>query len=256
MAKRLAAVGTAAEPLVGRALAPFRALAAGLRAVRVFHRDGQTYMAQARVRTRERRLLAVAARLEGAALVRLSAALWRREWPDLLGLGVRFFGHGRARPGAPAVQDLLLASAPSLLRAPLALLSTDVHDFLANRYHGIGSVAVDGLGPARVRARWRTPSPAGADRLDRLTAAVAEDLAEALVEVQPRRSQEWLPLVAVELRIPAAVADEELRLSPFNDRGGLHPLGLLQALRFAPLASGSAGAARNPASRTSTGAPR
>ncbi len=233
------------------------AVAASVRRVRVLHRDGQTYMARAQVNTRERRLVAVAARLEGAALVRLSAALWRRrEWPDLLGLGIRFFGRAVARPHERPLQDLVLASANRLLAMPAALLQTDVHDFLANRYHGLGRVAVDGLGPARVRARWRTPSPPGADRLDRLTAAVAEDLAQALLELQPQGSQEWLPFLAVEPRLPAPLEADELRLSLFNDAGGLHPLGLLHALRFAPGATAASADTRTTPPRTSTGAPR
>lgn len=258
MVKRLAAVASTAETAVARAVSPMAALAVKVRGVRVLHREGQTYMGRAEVNTRERRLLAVAARLEGAALVRLTAALWRRrEWPDLLGLGIRFFGRGGAPPHAPALQDLLLTSAPSLLGLPLGLVSTEVHDFLANRYHGLGRVEVDGLGPARLRARWRTPSPAGVDRLDRLTAAVAEDLAQALLELQPEGSAGWLPFLAVELRLPVAVEDGELQLSRFNDRGGLHPRGLLQALRFAPAARAAAADAQDPTSpRTRTGAPR
>ncbi len=257
MSKPLGAVAATAEAAMVRAAAPARALAARLRRVRVLHRDAQTYMAEAQVHTRERRLLGVAARLEGTALVRLSAALWRRRtWPDLLGLGLRFFGRRGARPQEPPLQDLVLATSRSLLAVPTALLQTDVHDFLTNRYHSLGRMEVDGFGPVRVRARWRTPSPAGADRLDRLTAAVAEDLAQALVELQPHGSPEWVPFLAVELRLPAALEPGELRLSPFNDQGGLHPLGLLQALRFAPKRSASDAFTRTTPPRTSTGARR
>ena len=257
MVNPLGAVAASAGAAASRGAKPVHALAASVRRVRVLHRGGQTYMAHAQVHTRDRRLLAVAARLEGAAIVRLSAALWRRrEWPDLLGLGIRFFGRTGARCHEQPVQDLVLASANGLLAVPGAFLRTDVHDFLANSYHGLGRVAVDGLGPARVRARWRTPSPAGADRVDRLTAAVAEDLAESLVELQPQGSQEWLPFLAVELRLPAPLEADELRLSPFNDRGGLRPLGLRQALRFAPRDTADFADTRTTPPHTSTGAPR
>jgi hypothetical protein len=233
-------------------------LARRLRAVRLFHGEGQTYMGEAIADTGDRRLLPLATRLQGPALVRLAAALWRRrEWPDLLGLGVRLFGRRRAARHAACVQDLLLATVPSAWRAPLGLLATDPHDFLANHYHALGMLAVDGVGPARVRARWRTPSPAGADRLDRLMTAVAEGLAHARLELQPRGSQEWLPLLALELRVPAAVEEDELRLSHFNDAGGLRASGLLQALRPADaLPDALVDVSSEAQLRTSTGARR
>jgi len=138
-----------------------------------------------------------------------------------------------AGPGAPGVQDLLLATARSLLGLPLGLAHTDPHDFLANEYGGAGFEA-EGLGPVRLRALCAGRSPQGPDRYARLAAAVARGHARLGLELRLEGSRDWLRLVDVELREAADLDERALRFSPFRAEAGLRPAGFWQAMRVGP----------------------
>lgn len=229
----------AAGRAAGWLLAPAVALATRVRGARLLHAEGQTYTADAVPHPGERRLSPLAERLAGAALVRLSAAVWRgREWPDVLGLGLRFFGRPKARPDAQGIQDVLLATAPSLLQLPLGFVTTDPHDFLANRYNGLAGFDVDGVGRVQLRASWPSPSPAGRGRFDRLMSAVVTERAQLALDLRSESDEQWTRLLSVKLRVPAALDESRLRFSPFNDGGGLRPAGFIQALRVGPYRAG------------------
>jgi hypothetical protein len=219
-----------------RLIAPVTAIVTRFRWVRLLHAEGQTYTADAFAEAADPRLRRLAERLSGAALVRLSAALWRgREWPDVLGLSLRFFGQPKARPEAPSRQDLFLASAPGIVGLPLGLLTTDPHDFLVNRYHGLAPFEVDGIGRLRLRAGWSQPAPPATSRFERLMAAVVEERAELALETRVRDDTEWRSLLRLRLRVPAMLDEHRCRFSPFNDRAGLRAAGLVHSLRRAPV---------------------
>ena len=242
-------VAEAAGRFGGVLLSPAVAIATRLRGVRLLHAEGQTYTADAFADAGELRLRPLAERLSGAALVRLSAALWRgREWPDILGLSLRFFGRPKVRPDATGIQDLLLATAPSVAGLPLGFVTTDPHDFLANRYNGLAPFDLDGAGHVSLRAGWHQPAPAGNSRFERLMAAVVTERAEMLLELRAEAAPRWTSLLRIRLRVPTLFDDRTTRFSPFNDTAGLRPTGFVHALRRAPYSAGQeASGARMPA---------
>lgn len=248
----------AAGWVAGWALAPLVAVGTAVRGTRLFHAEGQTHRAVASAAADDERLLPLSRRLSGPALVRTSAALWSgREWPDLLGLSVRFFGRGgpgRRVATDRGLQDLLMVSASSLLGLPLSFALTDVHDVLANEYHGLVPFRVAGLGDGWIRAVWLNTSPAGATRGERLARAVEQKVASFRVEVRPDAEDRWLPLVAVALQERVTIGPE-LHFQPFRDDAGLRPTGFVEALRVGTYITGQASRGARPATEAKTVAP-
>jgi hypothetical protein len=214
--------------VVGLALAPVTGGISALRHARMFHPEGAVYRAEVSP-SEDTRYHALAERLSGPALARLSTAWWRggRELPDALGCALRFGDD----------QDLLLATIRRPWTTPFAPLTTHVHDFLLNDYYGVAPFAVDGVGRARVRLVGPRLSSHGADRAERLANAVESGIAVFLLELLPRWRHGWQPLVEVRLLAPLAVDQEALRFSPFRDGRGLHPRGFVHALRRATYAA-------------------
>jgi hypothetical protein len=186
---------------------------------------------------------ALASRLKGPVLVRLSSGWWRagHEWPDVLGIALRF----QDEPGAPPSsedQDLLLSTSPSLAEFPVAPLLTDVHDFLRNTYNGLLPFTVKGLGTVRIRLRPVTKPRRGAarrpsthagqtaNRSQRLAAAVAQKAAVFLLELS--HGNTWVPVVELKLvRARPDVDQAALCFSPFLTGRGVKPEGFIQGLR-------------------------
>jgi len=179
--------------LTGRAagslLAPLTGLWALLRRTRTFRPEGTVFNAAVEPLAEGGALGRLARRLQGEAIVRLSSAWWRggKEWPDVLGVAVRFAGD----------QDLLAATIRSPWTTLVAPLTTLTHDFLANDYYAVSPFEVEGLGRAKVRLRSlrherHAPDP-GDDDLDReqkLAKAVDAGLAVFRLEARalPRSS--------------------------------------------------------------------
>lgn len=229
--------------------APITGGVARLRHARAFHPAGVIHRATISVHPAARdELRAVGERLTGPALVRLSSAWWKRgELPDLLGIGVRI-GDGSTPP-----QDLLFATSRSIVTLLPAVLSTNVHDFLANDYFAMAPFRIDGIGRARMRLRGRAPSPpgvepTGADRDTRLLRAVKEGTAVFDLAVAPAGHgyREVAQLVLGERleRLPRSDGlelDQRLELSPENVGRGIHPVGFVNATRRAAYAASRRG---------------
>lgn len=197
-------------------LAPWTGLGAALRRARLFHPRGIVFAAEIVPLARGE----VARRLAGAAIVRFSTAWWkRREWPDVLGVAVR-----------AAEQDLLLATVRRPWLLPLAPLTTRVGDFLDNRYFGVSPFDVDGVGRVHLRLVPRAPAGGDGSRAARLLAAARDGRARLVLETR-RRGGAWEPLVEIVLGAPLELPDGALAFSPFRDGGGIHPRGLVHALR-------------------------
>jgi hypothetical protein len=102
--------------LSGALLAPLTAAVSALRRARIFHPDGVVYRAEIEpleTANPNGAYEKVARRLAGPALVRLSSAWWKgdKEWPDALGIAIRFRARATPSPFAePGDQDLLLAT--------------------------------------------------------------------------------------------------------------------------------------------------
>lgn len=241
--------------LLGALLAPFAGGASLLRHGRVLHPSGVLYRADVEPigqEGQEGQVGQVSRRLAGAALVRLSSALWRhREWTDVLGVAIRLrAGDDPARVTSPQAepgdQDLLLAT----IRRPWTLLlapwMTQQHDFLANDYYGVSPFEVDGYG----RVEWRlvTPRPSmsesGLEREERLEHDVRAGRAELRLEMRPLGSEmahRWIPVVRIRLVERVVLDEEALRFSPFLDGRGIRPYGFIHALRRATYAASQVG---------------
>lgn len=170
-----------------------------------------------------------AARLSGPAFVRLSSALFHAERPDLLGVAVTLRGD------AP-IQDMLFATTRSLFTLPLAVFTTNVHDFLDNDYWAITPFELDGVGRVHLRLVPRPhPKPRRerghlVDRETLVDEAAARGSAGFDLEIRPRGGA-WTPLLAIRLGEEIELPEGSLRMTPFHDGRGLHPVGFVNALR-------------------------
>lgn len=220
---------------IGVLLAPLAALSSFGRGTRLFHADGAVYRAEVRADVTDGALGALAHRLAGPAIVRVSAGA-------VPGVAVRF---GTAPVAAPApgtlVQDLILLSVRSLLQLPIAAWLTDARGFLANTYFAIGQARAAGLGlvelrlvPAALRAAGGAPAGVEEDRFARLDRRVAEGTAALRLELKRiEPTAPWQDVATMTLTGRADLDQEALGFNPYRARLGLEPAGFLQGLRWA-----------------------
>lgn len=232
--------------LVGKLVAPAFVAAARLRDGRAVHRHGVLHRGYARPLAHEDpALAALSMRLQGPVLLRFSAALFDAERaPDVLGLAMRFCSAG-APDAAPSAcdQDLVLATTPGVLRLPVALARTDVHDWLANRYYGALSFDVDGVGRVKLRAtpvgtRGREGREGG--REERLELAALLGDARIMLELRRRGRAQWSPISVIDVGERLEDDPWDLRFVPFLDACGIRPVGFVHALRGATYAASAA----------------
>jgi hypothetical protein len=221
---------------IGVLLAPLAALGSFLRGERLFHADGVVYRAEASAAAKDGALGALAQRLAGPAIVRLS-----RGGP-VLGVAVRFGTPPVAVPGpGTPVQDLILISVRDLRELPIAARLTDARDFLANTYFTIAHSRAAGLGEVELRlvpreriAEAREASSVEASRAARLEREVAAGAAVFQLELrQIAPGAPWQALVTVTLTERADIDQEALRFNPCRADLGLEPAGFVQGLRWA-----------------------
>lgn len=225
--------------LVGAALAPLTAAASRARRARMFHPDGIVLRAVAEPHPASPELRALAERLSGPALARFSSALWRggREWPDVLGVALRF-----GWDGEQGNQDLLLATIRYPWTMPFSPFATNFRSFLWNHYHAVSPFEVPGLGRAKLRLRSpRLGNGTRATRSEHLHSVVRAGRAAFTLELRASSAsllaRRWQPLLDVQLLAPVEVDQSALRFSPFNDAAGLKPVGFVHAIRVAAYAA-------------------
>lgn len=226
--------------VTGVLASPAFALGSLLRRARIFHPDGQIFSAVCEPEASAPALAAVAERLAGTAVVRLSAGLWRRgrEWPDVLGCAIRLRGRRPAAATAePGDQDLLFASFRSLVTLPLAFVATNQHDYLRNTYYAVLPYELAGVGAVSLRLVPTTPVEGrGVNREARLGDALRRGPVTFRLELRPRFRllSAWRPLASLRLVEPLGVPPQALRFSPWRDGMGLRPRGFVQAARALP----------------------
>jgi hypothetical protein len=220
---------------LGVVLAPLTAAGSLVRRARLFHPDGVVYRAE--VTPLGNRVSSAAERLAGPALVRLSNAWWKggKEWPDILGVAIRFRGTADITPmPGPGDQDLLLATMRSAWTLPFAPLTTNPHSFLSNDYHGALPFDVEGLGRAHLSLLSPQLPSDRRPRAEALEAAVTRGV--VVFELWARlhgRGARIEPLVAVRLLERVSIDQEALRFDPFREGRGLSPRGFFQNVRRA-----------------------
>ena len=226
----------------GRALGtlwgpPFRAIAE-VRHARSLHAEGICLRAEVVPVRTDAPFTAVAERLAGPALVRLSTATWRggKEWPDILGAAVRLCHSPRITEEAtPGDQDLLFSTMRHMWTLAPAMLTTHVHDFLENDYFGIAPFEVRRLGRAKLRLTTPKNGPERrGSRMERLQHAIGLDQALLTLEVRSLEDglpHTWTPLADLHLREEITLDPERLRFDPARDGLGITPVGFLHAMR-------------------------
>lgn len=229
---------------VGSVIAPIFAVGSLLRQSRVFHPQGINFRADVRQIEGEdidpRFTELVQSLIKGDALVRFSTGMGGPEkmiLPDVLGMSIRFGADRddgfKAEPGA---QDLLLATAESLLKLPVAALATDQYSFANNTYHGGAPFEIAEQQNMIVRV---VPTMhirgTSTDRYQNIRTAVDDEDVVFRLEVaslsQPMR---WIPLVEIRLMSEVGIDDSRIEFFPFRAGKGIVPQGFIQYMRPVP----------------------
>jgi hypothetical protein len=235
-------IGMAIGRGIGVLLAPAAAVGSFLRGARIFHPDGVIYRAEVHADVLEGALGALAERLAGPALVRLSSATRTAKAGtsprDILGLALRFNASANAGPEPNArSQDLLLLSFAHLWQLPIGALLTNPRDFLANEYHALVPFRVDRLGVVKFRIVPEVGAAEGDEgtgRIERLESAIRQGRAVMRLQVKgDERGAPWSALATVVLRERVDIDQAELRFTPFQQGAGIEPAGFIQGLRWA-----------------------
>jgi len=232
----------------GELLAPVFGAGSRARGARFFHPDGHTYRAVVTAGPTGR-FAETAARLEGDALIRLGLGLHRLRDPDddpmfdALSLAIRFYDGG-LEPGPevrPGDQDLLVTAWAERFhhffwKVPFVGSTTD---FLANDYFPAMPYAVEGedvwlrVVPDR-SPRASVDAPEDANRIERLDAQIAADAARFHLEVQlDDEDESWHRLAEIRFVEPVDVDQDALHYSANLQGRGLHPRGVVAAMRGA-----------------------
>jgi hypothetical protein len=237
-------LGEAIGRVAGMTLAPVAFVGAAIRDARLFHPRGRVYRADAVLPLESigapEPVERLAGRLCGPSLVRASSGFWKngREWPDLLGIAVRFGWSTTVAAGDE--QDLLFGTTSSLWKLPFAALATDVHDYLHNTYHAASSYVLAGVGRVKLSLQPAHVRETEGNRDERLATAVAEGHARLHLWLELPDGRPF-PLVDVILREPMALDQEALRFSPFAAGKGLDPAGFVHGVRWATYAASRLG---------------
>lgn len=165
-------------------------------------------------------------------LVRLSSAWWKyKEWPDVLGVAIRF-------SPAPITgiephetdQDLLFASFPHWWQILLGPMMTNHHDFLQNHYYGVADFISEGK-VRRYKLIPKNNTFIHGSRQEKIIEAVLEG--EAIFLFQEKTKDEWIWNTLAEIKLVRTLHydQEALRFNPFQNGLKIRPYGFLQHLR-------------------------
>lgn len=220
--------------VLGWGLSPLTAALALMRRSRVFHPDGVVVKARVQPVADDPQLWGLARRLEGPAIARLSSAWWKngKEWKDNLGFALRF--RTSEEVGVEIHehdQDLLFATIRSPWTTVLAVITTDVHDFLANDYYAVSPFKVHGVGRVRWRLVSERPVMSGETRTEKLRRAIREGLAAFTLEAK-RKGRTYEPVARVSLEEEVELDQRMLRFDPFLDGRAIEPASFIHKLRF------------------------
>jgi len=228
--------------LLGKMWAPAVAAISRARGARMFHPDGQTFVA--RFEPAEGTPYDDLAHVLGrTVLARLSPALFRGDVErfEVLGIALRFHRGARLRTKvAPTDQDLLFATVRSPFLLGLAPFATDAHDFLRNRYFAVCPFAL----PSGERVKLRlTPAAATAregTRAEKLAASVLAGEAVFALELRRTWRRDWHRIGTLTVEKPFRTDQGALRFDPFQAGAGISPAGVIQYARKATYAASQA----------------
>lgn len=210
--------------------APLWAAGSAIRHARVLHPRGQLVEGTLEVADdAPEDLAALASALEGHALVRFSGALWKRQGthlPDVLGCAIRI------RDDEHGDQDLLFATIKRPWTLGFAALTTDVDDYLANRYFAVSPFELVGVSKRfYLRLRPLRRGGGGETRDERLAHAIESAPVPIAVEASYEPRGPWRQVATLRLERLSTGDDPSLRFDPFAEGHGIRPRGMVHALR-------------------------
>jgi hypothetical protein len=217
--------------LIGKTWAPAIAAIAKARQARMFHPVGLTFEGTAAPMGEDGELGSIGEALAGRVLARCSAALWKKplEHFDVLGIALRFM---------PDDQDLLFATIISPLTMPLSPLTTNAHDFMANRYWAVAPFAL--RSGRRVKLRL-VPIERRRDgegpRNTRLRHDVKNNEAALMLQARRTLHRTWESVALIRFDRERHLDQNALRFDPFKAGRGIEPVGLVHAIRRAAYAA-------------------
>ncbi len=225
----------AAGDLLGRLIAPVVGAISRARRARTFHPRGQTFHARLENLAADGPLSSLGALLSGPVLARFSGALWNGdvEHLEVLGIALRFRREESADPTTlEGDQDLLFATIVSPFTLPIAPLTTDSSDFMANHYWAVSPFDAPSVGRVKFRLspRYR-PAPTSMSREAKLATFVLTGDRSWNLEVRHTFATSWTAVARLTVDSVADIDQETLRFSPFHEGRGIVPRGLVHAIR-------------------------
>lgn len=196
----------------GYILGIFTGLISFLRSSRMFHPRGIVFGAEVDSKV-----------LPNKALVRFSSGWWKKkEWPDALGISIRFHQDQKE-------QDLLFASFSSPLLLLISPFITNFKDYFGNTYYGVGFFQRGG----RIVKYKINPKRADKTHGSRKQKLEHDYLQGASLElIEEDQETKGTQVIAILRLVERPEVDQEaLRFSAFKNDFNIVPRGYLQYLR-------------------------
>lgn len=200
----------------GYVLGCITALISFIRASRMFHPVGNLYDAQV-----------ISERFPAHAMIRLSSAWWKEyEWPDALGIAIRFSAQSfHSVVPHENDQDLLLVSFSEAWMTPFSPFITNHRDFFRNEYFSVGYFEYQNR-MVRFRLEPKQFPRCKGSRQEKLKEAVLAG--EACFILYENEKQ----VAEIKLLRELHFDQEALRFNPFLNGLGIIPRGFLQYMRI------------------------
>jgi hypothetical protein len=182
-----------------------------LRSARIFHAQGVVFTGRVESDF-----------YTGDILLRFSSALWGyREWPDVLGLALRFGPEENP-------QDLLFVTTNRVFKLPFNILTSHHQDFMKNQFFSI--TPFDYMGE-RVKFRVSPLSEGvGVNRREKLNYLIGRG--EAKLRLEVCRDDKWKECGQIQILQENSLEQNALEFSPFHSGLGIKPLGFVNYLRL------------------------
>lgn len=171
-------------------------------------------------------------------LLRFSSAIWKNhDWPDVLGIALRFSNSENfTEVSKKGDQDLLFATIRHPITMPFAPFATNVKDYLSNIYYAVSPFTAKIRGQ-KMNVKFRLvpikESPTKQSRNKRLQKALIEQKVE--MELQyinlDQKNSDWTEAARIQVKGLKRLDQEKLKFNPFLTGAGIHPRGFVNFLR-------------------------
>jgi hypothetical protein len=211
--------------LIGYPLGLITGTISFLRSARMFHPCGKLVKAQVK------NLNPSFLKLHPHVMIRFSSATWKyKEWPDVLGLSLRFSTNeyfSEKENGDD--QDLLFASFKHPWQTPIGPLLTRFHDFFQNDLYAISPFEAGG----EIVYFKITPHKTSVSEKNRDVTFSKNIEEHAVLRLWSKeRKSAWQPLADITLEHSFELNQEELFFNPFRCGLKIYPRGFVHHLRI------------------------